>query len=68
MKIFYIADFFIEDISGGAEVNDEVLLSLIKKANHKVVRFRAAEVTPKHIGLYGGLGFHFLVLSSYFLP
>ena len=61
MKIFYIADFFIEDIRGGAEVNDDVLLSLIKKANHKVVRFHAAEVTPKHVGLYGELGFHFLV-------
>jgi hypothetical protein len=61
MKIFYIADFFIEDIRGGAEICDDILLSLLKKENHKVVRFRAAEVTPKHIGLYGGQGFHFLI-------
>ena len=61
MKIFYIADFFVEDITGGAEICDNVLLSLLKQQGHKIVRFRSAEVTPKHIRLYQKLGFHVLI-------
>lgn len=61
MKVFYIADFFVEDITGGAEICDDVLLSLFKERGHKVVRFRSAEVTPRHLSLYQKLGFHVLV-------
>jgi hypothetical protein len=61
MKVFYIADFFVEDITGGAEICDNVLLSLLKSKQHKVVRFRSTEVNEKHFKLYNKLGFHFLI-------
>ncbi len=61
MKVFYIADFFVEDIPGGAEICDSILLDLLREQGHKIVRFRASEVTPKHLNLYQNLGFHVLV-------
>ena len=61
MKVFYIADYFVEDIRGGAEICDNVLLTLLKDEQHKVVRFRSAEVSEKHFKLYNKLGFHFLI-------
>ena len=61
MKIFYISDFFASEIAGGAELCDEVLLSLLKDAGHKVVKFKAPEVGPKHLDLYKKFGFHFLI-------
>ena len=61
MKIFYIGDYFVEDIQGGAEIYDNNLLSLLRADEHKVVRFRSAEVNNKHFDLYHKLGFHFLI-------
>ena len=72
MKIFYISDFLagsphkLRDgrevlVTGGAELCDDVLLSLLEKENHKVVKFKAREVGVKHLDLYKKFGFHFLV-------
>ena len=59
-KIVYISDFFVEDVAGGAEINDSILLEYIGK-NHKVVKFKSNEVTDKHVKLYVSSGFKFLV-------
>ncbi len=61
MQLFYISDFFAGEVAGGAELCDSVLLSLLESAGHKIVRFKAHEVGPKHLEMYKNFGFHFLV-------
>jgi len=60
-KIAFIADFFVEDIKGGAEIYDQILIDLFRNANIKVVTFRSQAITAKHIDLYRKSGFHFIV-------
>ena len=59
-KLVYISDFFVEEIAGGAEINDSILLDYISK-DHKVVKLHSKEVTSKHINLYLKSGFKFLI-------
>ena len=61
MKIVFIADFFEDQVKGGAEIYDGILISLLKKAGNKVVRFRSHLITDKHVRLYRESGFHFII-------
>jgi len=60
-KIVYISDFFVDQVNGGAEINDDVLLTELIDKGIKIVKFRSNEITPKHINLYIKCGFVFLV-------
>lgn len=60
-QIVFISDFFINDMQGGAEITDDVLLKKLSLKNIKIAKFRANEITPNHINLYMKCGFTFLV-------
>jgi len=60
-KLVFISDFFVNEINGGGEICDDVLISELRKRGVKVCSFRSREVTTKHIQLYKNCGFTFLV-------
>jgi hypothetical protein len=60
-KVVYISDFFVEQIAGGAEINDSILLDHFSSMGVKVVKFLSKEITDKHVNLYLKSGFKFLV-------
>ena len=60
-KIVYIADFFIDEIAGGAEIYDDILINLLRNDGFDVVKFKNVEISDKHINLYRLCGYHFIV-------
>ena len=60
-KIVYISDFFVDEIAGGAEIYDDILINLLKDDGFSVVKFKNADLTAKHIELYRNTGHHFVV-------
>ena len=48
MKLIFIADFFIEDIIGGGELNNEEAILLLKE-NNEVLKIRSHEVNVKFL-------------------
>tara|TARA_R100000008_G_C3575909_1_gene165250 strand:+ start:102 stop:935 length:834 start_codon:yes stop_codon:yes gene_type:complete len=46
MKIIFIADFFLEDILGGGEIHNEILISLLEKKGYDVVKYKSHNVSP----------------------
>lgn len=67
-KVVFIADFFAKEIKGGAEIYDDILISLLREDNVKVVMFKSKAITPKHINLYYKCGFHFIISNFVALP
>ena len=59
-KLVYVSDFFVEEMSGGAEINDSVLLDFLSK-DTKIVKFLSKDLTDKHVQLYLKSGFKFLI-------
>ena len=60
MKIGFISDFFSDDILGGAELNDSVLISKLESMGFKVVRLRSSTLTVDDI-----LKFEFFIVSNF---
>ena len=60
-KIVFISDFFVNQIAGGGEICDDILISLFRTDDVKVVTFNSNLVSPKHIALYRKCGFMFIV-------
>jgi hypothetical protein len=60
-KIVYISDFFVDEISGGAEICDDILMSLFRQDGADIIKFKNADITPKHIKLYRECGYHFII-------
>ena len=60
-KIVYISDFFVDEIAGGAEIYDDILINLLRTDGYDVVKFKNAELSDKHIKLYRLCGYHFIV-------
>lgn len=60
-KIVYIADFFVDKIAGGAEIYDDILITLLQDDGFDVIKFQNNEITDKHIKLYRSSGYHFIV-------
>ena len=60
-KLVFISDFFAQQISGGAEIYDEILMNELQSHGVKVCKFNSAEFTKKHFALYEKMGFMFLV-------
>ena len=60
-KIVFISDFFVEEISGGAEIYDQILIEELRQKGAKVCKFKSVEFTEKHFQLYQQCGFNFIV-------
>ena len=60
-KILFIADFFANQIKGGAEIYDGILQELFANDGVQVVKLTTAETTPKHIRLYVECDHHIIV-------
>jgi len=61
MKIVFVSDFFVDEMLGGAEIYDDVLINLFAADNIEVVKLRSSELTDKHVKLYAACGNHFVV-------
>jgi len=48
-KVIFVADFFKEDITGGAELHDDVVLQYFKKAGILFNKIRCAEITEDYV-------------------
>lgn len=60
-KLVYISDFFVDEISGGAEICDNILINLLREDGFHVVKFKNGELSDKHIKLYRLCGYHFVI-------
>ena len=60
-KIVFIADFYVDEIRGGAEICDEILIDLLRKDEFHVVKFKNKDLNEKHINLYRLCGYHFII-------
>lgn len=49
MKIIFIADFFVEQILGGGELNNDELLKMLTQDGHEVLKINSHQVTPEFI-------------------
>ena len=49
MKIIFIADFFVEQILGGGELNNEELLQLLVADDHRVIKMNSHNLTEAFI-------------------
>ncbi len=60
-KIVFISDFFSDQVQGGAEIYDDVLISCLQERGNKVCKFNSNEFTIKHLQLYLKTGYYFIV-------
>ena len=67
-KIVFISDFFASQISGGAEIYDEVLMKELTSKGVHVSKFNSHEFTRKHLNLYIKCGFNFIISNFVHLP
>ena len=66
-KILFISDFFADEMRGGAEIYDDILINLLQEDDVKVVKCKTTEISDKHIRLYRNCGFHVLVSNFCFM-
>ena len=60
-KLVFIGDFFIDEITGGAEIYDNILINMLRADGFDVVKYKITNLTDKHMKLYRSCGYHFLV-------
>lgn len=60
-KVVFVSDFFVNQVQGGAEIYDSILIEELRKRGVKVCEFNSHEFTDKHFKLYEKAGFMFLV-------
>ena len=60
-KIFFISDFFADQMPGGGEINDWALIALLKAGNREVVHLNSHKVTPAMISSRQSTGYKFIV-------
>ena len=48
-KILFISDYFRDDIIGGAELNDNVLINYLENNEYSVIKKRSTEVSIKYL-------------------
>lgn len=66
-KVVFLSDYFHDQVSGGAEIYDSILIEELESLDTKVVRFNCREFTVKHFNLYLKTGFNFIVSNFVFL-
>ena len=65
-KLLFVADFFVEHIVGGGELNNEELINLLREAGHKVVTTQSHLLTEKMLEEADGLIIgNFINLNSF---
>lgn len=60
-KLVFISDFFVDEVSGGSEIYDDILITELRKLGVKVCKFKSQEFSKKHFHLYEKMGFVFLI-------
>ena len=60
-KVLFVADFFANEVRGGAEIYDDILATLFQNDDITTVKLKTTEILDKHIRLYRECGFHVLV-------
>jgi hypothetical protein len=60
-KIVFVSDFFADQVQGGAEIYDALLVQQLESKGVKVCKFNSHEFTDKHFKLYEKTGFMFLI-------
>lgn len=60
-KVVVVADFFVDQVQGGAEIYDDLLIQEMINNGIKVCKFNSQEFSRKHFELYEGMGFVFLI-------
>ena len=60
-KVVFISDFFVDQIAGGGEIYDNILMSLLVQDSTKIIRFNSNTIFDKHIRLYRNCGFEFII-------
>ena len=59
-KIVFVSDFFADQVQGGAEIYDALLVQQLESKGVKICKFNSHEFTDKHFKLYEKTGFMFL--------
>ena len=67
-KLVYISDFFANEVQGGAEIYDSVLIDQLKKKGIQVATFKSSEFGLKHLDLYLESDFNFIISNFTQLP
>jgi hypothetical protein len=52
-NIIFIADFFVEEISGGGELNNDELVKLLTQKNHNVIKYKSRAIKPSLLNGWG---------------
>ena len=60
-KVVFISDFFSNQVQGGAEIYDDILITCLRERGNKVCKFNSGEFTNKHLQLYLRTGFYFII-------
>ena len=63
-KIVYVSDFFLKEIVGGGELNDNEVLKNLSKRNVEITLFKSAELT---VPILKNLGDNFFIVSNFCL-
>ena len=66
--IVFISDFFVNEVNGGAEIYDDLLISELRLKGHNIVTFKSNEVIDKHISFHNNSGFVFFISNFVTLP
>lgn len=53
-EIIYISDLFLEDVLGGAELNDHELCKILESDGYRIIKKRSQEVTLSFLKQYHG--------------
>ena len=60
-KIVFISDFFVNQIAGGGEICDNVLMSLFRDDGYRIAKFNSHLTSDNHIKLYRKCGYKFII-------
>lgn len=65
MKFVFIADFFVDEILGGGELNNEELFLILKEEGHEVLKIKSQNVTTEF--LYNHRDENFVIFNFIYL-
>jgi hypothetical protein len=49
MNICFIADYFVDEIPGGGELNNEEFINIVKKKGHHVIKIKSEKATVRRL-------------------
>ena len=51
-KIIFIADFFVEEVAGGGELNNDELVNLLRERGHEVIKYKSRAIKPSLLNAF----------------